>query len=449
MDAKGVRQVPVEGSWKMDSNRDGEFIFLKHNLEQETWLTLDKHKKTDLLAFAKTYPLSINAAEALVLVQNIEATEAETKRIAAEREAEAKRKAEAQRKLELEKQAFERAKHNATVYNLNQFLKTYPLSIYVENIEKLLEKAEEEADWKDAKNKNNLTAYRGFMRAYPDSDLAKDAYKRIEAIEAELEAEELKRKNAQNREAERLENERLAQLKRANEKAEKERQETENVQKRQADAQKQNETEVAQAKTDRDKAERLEIERLAQIKQAKEKAEKEKLEKAEVERLRQQRLEKEAADKKTKEKPRLFDYQEPEPSFFQKFKMPLVGGGALLVAVLIWLGVPNSQPNIDYSKPNISTPSVSPDETAFAQAKQANTIPALQNFIENNPNSKQLNEANNTLNTLKEELAILLTNIKAFQSDEATIQNAKAALENARRIDPTNVEVIKFAKQLK
>jgi outer membrane protein OmpA-like peptidoglycan-associated protein/uncharacterized caspase-like protein len=182
MDVKDVRQVPVEGSWKMESNRDGEFIFLKKDVEADTWNALDKSDKNALNAFVQKYPNSVFLSEAMGFIQKIEQKEAK------KREA-----VEAERQKEVEKQTFERAMANPTVYNLNQFLKNYPLSIYAKNIEERLAEAEEEAAWKQAKYQDSITAYRLFMKGYPKSGFAEEAIKRIENKEAALEEAEKKK----------------------------------------------------------------------------------------------------------------------------------------------------------------------------------------------------------------------------------------------------------------
>jgi formylglycine-generating enzyme required for sulfatase activity len=185
MDTKGVRQVPVEGSWRMDSNRDGEFIFLKKDVQLDAWNALDTSDKNALNAFVQKYPKSPFLSDATAFIQEIEAKDAKKRQID-----------EAQRKVDAEKAAFEHAMTNPSAYNLNQFLKNYPLSTYFKNIEKRLAEAEEEAAWKQAKYQNSITAYRLFIKGYPNSDLVDGANKRIEEKEKALEDAE-KRKYEQ------------------------------------------------------------------------------------------------------------------------------------------------------------------------------------------------------------------------------------------------------------
>jgi outer membrane protein OmpA-like peptidoglycan-associated protein len=312
MDIKGVRQVPIEGSWKMDSNRDGEFIFLKKDVQADTWNALDKSDKNALKAFVIKYPNSVFSAEATAFIQEIEAKEVEKRQ-----------KDEAERKVEVEKQAYERAKANPTAYNLNQFLKMYPLSIYAENIEKRLAEAEEEAAWKEAKNQKSITAYRNFMRRYPQSGFAAEANKRIEAIEAALEAEEIKRQNADKQAIERKQ-----QADKAAEEAEQKR-----IWQQEAE----------QLKRDKDslEAQRLEKEQLAENeKRQKEEAaslENQRLkneEKRRLEQVEEARLEKEKTAQIVGNQK---DVKIVEPSLFQKYKMFLIAGASLILTAVWFL----------------------------------------------------------------------------------------------------------------
>jgi formylglycine-generating enzyme required for sulfatase activity len=174
MDIKGVRQVPIEGSWKMDSNRDGEFIFLKKDVELDTWNALDKTDKIALKAFVIKYPNGVFSAEAMALIEEIEEIEA--------KEAEKRQKDEANRKIEAEKQAFERAKKSGTKESLSNFIFDYPLSIYRSEARKLLEIAEEAAAWKEAKRKNLLSAFLDFQEIYGSGQYGDECQKRIDSF---------------------------------------------------------------------------------------------------------------------------------------------------------------------------------------------------------------------------------------------------------------------------
>lgn len=145
--SRGAKQTPIGGQMAMDGNDGGEFVFYRTNNELNAWNTLDKTDKIALATFMDKYPQSPFLSEIMAFMTEIEAKEAKKRQID-----------EANRKAEAEKQAYERAKSNPTAYNLNQFLKNYPLSIYTESIEKRLAEAEEEAAWKEAKNQKSITA---------------------------------------------------------------------------------------------------------------------------------------------------------------------------------------------------------------------------------------------------------------------------------------------------
>jgi len=197
-------QVPYYGKLKTQGDFFGEFVLRTQNLELNTWKALDKNNFTALNAFIIKYPESSKLAEAQ---QNIDRIKAEAQ----------------QRKLEAEKSAYEFAKANSTIYNLNQFLKVYPDSILTSEIEDLLDKAEENAAWKEAKNKNTITGYRQFLRNFPNTLLNADAQKRIEKIEnvvdsheservSRIESEEKERQRLAQLETDKRERERLAKL---------------------------------------------------------------------------------------------------------------------------------------------------------------------------------------------------------------------------------------------
>jgi hypothetical protein len=437
MDGTNTRQVPVEGSWKMPSNRDGEFIFMKKNVEEDAWAAVDKNNKLDVHAFIETYPLSKFTAEAQDLILNIEVQEAEAIRLAEEK-----------RKADIERQAYERAKAHPTVFNLSKFLRTYPLSIYTEKIVAQLAKVEEEDAWRDAKTKNTLSGYLSFVRSYPQGGFAEEANIHIEAISKALEEDKINEEAAikvqreakvaadKLNELEELERQKQIAVKHLFEKEEAERLEKERF--------RQEKLRIAkQQQFEKEERESLERENLSKLK-------KEKDEKERLERIRQSELAKKTADLKAQPAPlaQAINYQNDEPTFFQKFKIPLISGGLTLFGLIIWLAMPKSQTPPDVQKTDLVS-NVSNDETAYAQAIQANTIPALENFVKNNPSSKRITDADNALKVLKEELAVLLANITVLQSEVETKQNAKVELEKAKRIDPTNADVIKWAKQLK
>ncbi len=197
-------QVPYYGKLKTQGDFFGEFVLRTQNLELNTWKALDKNNFTALNAFIIKYPESSKLAEAQ---QNIDRIKAEAQ----------------QRKLEAEKRAYEYAKADPKIYNLNQFVKDYPASSFTSEIEDLLAEAEENAAWKEAKNKNTITGYRQFLRNFPNTLLNADAQKRIEKIEnavdineserlLKIENEEFERQRLAQLESDKRERERLAKL---------------------------------------------------------------------------------------------------------------------------------------------------------------------------------------------------------------------------------------------
>lgn len=65
MHAKGVRQVPVEGVWQMDSNENGEFVFRKQHQEGNDWQNaIEENTVAAFQNFREKYPLSIYGVEA-------------------------------------------------------------------------------------------------------------------------------------------------------------------------------------------------------------------------------------------------------------------------------------------------------------------------------------------------------------------------------------------------
>ena len=350
--AANAQQTPRGEPLKIKGHEGGQFFFHPKNNEAEDWANVDKTSVTALKNFEKKHPLSKYGAEIAVFMQKIAEKEAETQRIA-----------EVKRKADAEKQAYNRAIAHPTAYNLNLFLKNYPLSTYAESIEKRLAEAEEEAAWKEAKNQNSITAYRGFMRRYPQSGLAVEAQKRIETKEAELEAEKMRRQNAEKEAIERkqqAEKEAADKLKAAEAKAEQERQK------------KIWETEAAQLKADRDKAERerTEKERLAQQERERiEKAEKERIEKLNREKVERERVEKERLEKeKQAAKPTVeIGSSGNEPSSKRNW---YIGGGVM--AIIIASVFMMNRPTTSNDTPSVKTEVVQ-DQTpyrAVAAAKQ-------------------------------------------------------------------------------
>jgi formylglycine-generating enzyme len=90
---------------------------------------------------------------------------------------------EAHRKQEAEKQAFHYAKNSSDKrVALEKFILNYPLSIFQKEAQDLLEEAEEDAAWKEAKSKNALTAFLKFRGNYPNGKYNEECQKRIEAF---------------------------------------------------------------------------------------------------------------------------------------------------------------------------------------------------------------------------------------------------------------------------
>ena len=186
MDTKGVRQVPVEGSWKMDSNRDGEFVFAKKAVvnpeiaDWETALSLDSI--IGFQNFSETYPLSNNDVFAKKRIEELQKAAADKAKADAERA-----KAEAERsRAEAEKQAYNYAKQQKTVAALSKFLCDNRDSVHFEEIKNLLAEVEREAAWKDAKRINTLTAFLEFQWKYRTGAFAKECQERIETFYKEL-----------------------------------------------------------------------------------------------------------------------------------------------------------------------------------------------------------------------------------------------------------------------
>ncbi len=135
-----------------------------------------------------------------------------------------------------------------------------------------------------------------------------------------------------------------------------------------------------------------------------------------------------------------------EPTFLEKYRLPLMGSAALLVAFMLWFIL---SPKKEPPNPNPQPPIETADETtAFSKAEKEHTIPNWEDFIKNYPNSARLKNANTALNTLKMELDSLIGTIGEMKTEKETLQSAKTDLEKAARIDPKHPEIIKLYKEL-
>ena len=166
---RGATQTPIGGSMKMEGNEGGEFVFHRRNIEAETWLALNKTNKTALRSFIEKYPNGTYTPEAKTVLKTIEAQEA------AQRQAD-----EAHRQQEAEKQAFHNAKNSSDPKAaLSKFVLQYPNH---SDARTLLADVQVEAAWKKAKRKGDLTDFEFFQEDYPSSKYSEECQKRIEAF---------------------------------------------------------------------------------------------------------------------------------------------------------------------------------------------------------------------------------------------------------------------------
>lgn len=140
-------------------------------------------------------------------------------------------------------------------------------------------------------------------------------------------------------------------------------------------------------------------------------------------------------------------FEEKEPSFFEKYKIHLIGS-AVLLAFLIWVMM-LKKPEITIKTNPLPTVEVTGEATAFSKAEKENTIPSWENFIKNYPKSGRLKDAQIALKTLQDDLKTLIGNINVEKTLKETMPMAKKHLKEAARIDPQNPEIIKLYKELK
>lgn len=157
-------QKPHYGTLFESGSYNGEFVLRIKNIELIEWDLLNKDDLVALSKYVYDYPNSIKLNDANELIQKIKTRDKK-------------------QKIEIEKQAYEYAKSNPTIASMNRFLREYPLSQYEKEVEILLENLEENAAWKDAKNKNTITGFREFIRRFENSKLVDEAKKRIFKIE--------------------------------------------------------------------------------------------------------------------------------------------------------------------------------------------------------------------------------------------------------------------------
>ena len=311
---------------------------------------------------------------------------------------------------------------------------------YTDTIEKRLAEAEIEAAWKEAKNQKSITAYRSFMRRYPQSSFVVEANNRIATIEAALEAEEMRRQNVDNQAIEREKQAKVAAAKLAADKLE-------------ADQKRLWQQEAEQLKKDKDK---LDAQKLAQDQRAE--TEKRRVEEAaslEKQRLadvKKQRLKQVEKARLEKEKAaQVVDNQETvnvvEPSFLQKYKMHLMGVG-VLVALLMWAVLREKESVMPDTTPSVPTASstVLMDNEA-SDFQKAMTIPDMNAYLQRYPNGKNRVAVMDKLAKLTSALNTHLNNVRSQIKNFP--ESAKENLDKARAIDPTNADVVKFSQQLK
>jgi hypothetical protein len=172
----------------------GQFLFIQRDVEVEKWNTLNKTDKYALQDFIKQFPKSSHNIEANSHISLIIEKEI----------------------IDSENQAFEYAKQKRTVSSLAKFKRDYPLSIYNNDIIKLLAEVEEESDWKEAKNRNTLSAFLDYSERYRTGHFADECQQRIETIYGKMEKDEKEQKkdvvaSNENREQRRSEVENLYQ----------------------------------------------------------------------------------------------------------------------------------------------------------------------------------------------------------------------------------------------
>jgi TPR repeat protein len=175
MNVQDVLQTPIEGSWRMESNRDGEFIFLKTDLDIDLWNKL-KNNKTELQDFIERYPLSIYAIEATNLIQEIE-----------------KQELEAKRKAEIEKWENEHTRRNEISAVMLRFTRDFPDSSFSEQLTSFIGQFEEETAWNEADSQNTLEAFVAFQKRYKGGIFEDECEIIIQQKRAEYEIEEGKK----------------------------------------------------------------------------------------------------------------------------------------------------------------------------------------------------------------------------------------------------------------
>ncbi len=331
-----------------------------------------------------------------------------------------------------------------SVLALEGFVKKYPLSSFGVEADKLIKELNHEAAWQRAKEGHKETTYLSYLRVYPNGGYAEEAKIAMHEIADEIRWQKAKRQNSVVAFWEYIEAFPNGKY-------------------------------VKEAKADIDAFEL----KYKKKKEEAERLEKEKIEKEQVERENQEqkRIEfeknKEARESYIKEN---FDplqmksQQEPikvttnekiKPNHFKDLFIPLkefYTKNRLLIKIVILLLIIflivkdgfdfdfNNQKGTNSSTtPSVESPSK--DSIAFSQVLRQNTIPSLNNFIINYPNSTYISDAKQVLSHLKTEFQKRLDNaeqqIKDFPDD------AKKDLEEAQQIDSTNVVVQKMLNQLK
>ena len=395
-----AEQTPRGEPLKIRGHEGGQFFFHPRNNEVEDWTHLDKTAITALEGFKKKYPHSTFIVETDKTIAQL-----------------------TKEKLAQEHTAiWERTKRKNTANAYLDFWEKYVDSPYRAEALQSLADAEDNEEWQSTPpTRMGMLRY---LNKFPDG---------LHAAEAQAALVTFRN---QQQEIERLEREKKEQAQAEKDKAEADRLEKENKEKAQAEKEKQ-----AKERLDRekDKAEALRLE-----KEKKEKAQAE-WEKQEKGRLKQVEMEKEAPPQYEP------DSHEKENTLSSNIWIKVLAVVAvLIVVVMLGIKMMGKEGNPNPITTDMPTSAVSAaDEQAFLQAKTKNTIAAWESFINSNPKSARLDEANKSLKTLKQELDTLLKNIEQLKDEKETMEVAKTEWQKAQQIDPTNSEVVRLGKLLK
>ena len=228
------------------------------------------------------------------------------------------------------------------------YLDKYPQGEFVKEAEKRLKELADEKEWQNVLRINAAFAYREYLWNYP---------KGIHAHEAEAKLNFIKATEQRQAEAERLEQERLAKTEA--DRKERELIEKEKIEQARAEAERLERDRVAKAEANKKEREHIEKEKIEQARVEAERLERERVAKVEADRIEHERIEKEKIAQREqlennkrlererlaiieadiKEQARLYKKNEQKQalaSFFQKFRLPLVGVVVLVLGLIIW-----------------------------------------------------------------------------------------------------------------